>query len=82
MVQLPTVSSVTLVPLTLHVSGVLDENVTVSADVAVAEMASGDWVTFCAPGLLNVIVWLRFCTVNVNDCIGAPLELLAVMVSG
>ena len=82
MVQLPTASSVTLVPLTLQVSGVLDEKATVSVDVAVAEMASGDWVTLCAPGLLNVIVWLRFCTVNVNDCVGAPLALVAVIVSG
>ena len=66
----------------LHVNGVLDVNVTGSSEVEVPEITSGTPLKLCAPGLLKVIAWLLFCTVSVKDCIGAPLALLAVKVSG
>ena len=81
-VQLPVATIVRLAPLTLQVDGVLEANVTPSVDVAVAVNAIGTALKFCAPGLLNVMVWLAFCTVSVKLCVGAPLALVAVKVSG
>ena len=82
MVQLPTVSSVTLAPETVQVDGVLEENVTVSIEVVVAEIVSGIPLKLCAPGLLKVMVCPLFCTVSVKDCITVPLAFIAVIVSG
>ena len=81
-VQLPVANIVKLAPFTLQVDGVLEANVTPRVDVAVAVNAIGTALKFCAPGLLKVMVWLAFCTVSVKLCIGAPLALVAVKVSG
>ena len=81
--QLPTAIIVKVAPLTEQVVGVLEENATVSIDgEALAVRATGVGLKLCAPGLPKLIVWLAFCTVSVNACIGMPLALVAVIVTG
>jgi len=57
-VQVPTATRFTVVPLRLQILGVLVENVTASPDVAVAETVN-DVLKVRVPGLLNEIDW--FC---------------------
>ena len=65
--QVPTLTSVRLVPATVQTPVVSDTNVTVSDEVATADNATTPAPTTCVPGLLNVIVWLAFATVSVKD---------------
>jgi hypothetical protein len=67
-VHVPVVSSVTDVPLALHTDGVVDENVTASPDVAVAETVTGDWVMVAFGIAGNVIVWSTFVGITVKLC--------------
>ena len=73
MVQVPVVSNVTLEPLTVHTDAVVDENVTVRPDVAVALTPTGDCVTVVSGIAGKLIVWFAFVTVNVCCTEGAGL---------
>ena len=58
-VQVPTATRFTVVPLRVQILGVLVENVTVRPEEAVAETVN-DVLTVRVPGLLNEIVWFCF----------------------
>jgi len=56
MVQLPTVTLVTLAPATVQTAGVADVYVTVNPDEAVAVKGTVAALNVCAPGFGNVMV--------------------------
>ena len=55
MVQLPAVSGVSVVPATVHTDGVVEVNITVRLESALADKVAGV-PTFCAPGDVKVMV--------------------------
>jgi hypothetical protein len=82
-VQVPVVTVVSTPPVVIvQTAVVLDENVTVRPELAVA-VSVGDVPKFCAPGLLNVIVWLALGVTLIDCADGAPVpaELVAVTVN-
>ena len=55
MVQVPAVTSVMLVPLTVHTEGVVEANCTASPEVAVAERLGGATPMVCVDGAAKLI---------------------------
>jgi hypothetical protein len=65
-VQVPIVSKVSVVPLTVHTVGVVVLKVTGSPDDAVALSVTGDWFNVLLASDEKEIVWVAGDTVN--DC--------------
>lgn len=69
MVQVPTATSVKVVPLTVHTAGVVDEKATGKPEVAVADRVGGGLPRVWFPGPANEMVWAAAATVT--DCMTA-----------
>src|SRR5664280_3178483 len=63
--QVPTVSKVTDVPLTVHTEDELELKLTSRPEEAVAPMVTGDWASVLAASAPNVIDWSALAIVTV-----------------
>ena len=68
MVHVPALSNATDEPVTEHTAGVVVENVTGSADDAVAATDVGDWARVRLGSAPNVIVWFSTTGLIVKVC--------------
>lgn len=70
MVQVPAVTSVTVVPLTVHTEGVTETNCTAKPEPAVAARAGGVTISVCAGGAVKLMLCAPT-TKKDCDCAGA-----------
>ena len=68
MVQVPALTNVAVLPLTVQMVVVLEAKLTVNPELAVAESVSGV-PTVCVPGVLKVIVCASFASVTVAETV-------------
>ena len=75
MVQVPTLTKVTVDPLTWQTDVVSEAKLTGSPDVAVADTENGEVPNVCAASVLKVMVWLwrALVTVKLWLTLGAAL---------
>jgi hypothetical protein len=72
-VQVPADTSVTVVPETVQTGVVLEVNVTVRPELAVADTVNGGSLAFLFGSAAKLIVWFAFATVKDCDTCGAAL---------
>src|SRR6187401_3156080 len=72
-VQVPTPTSVTVLPESVQTAGVVDANATARPELAVAETANGGSPNARLASAPKVMVWLALVTVNACETVGAGL---------